>query len=85
MPNVSLTPEIERFAEACARSGRYGNVREVARAAPRLLQDMEQERLASLDGLAAAEADGEANSPLSVDEVAAELDAVLEDARGRRG
>ena len=26
MPNVSLTPELEGFAETCVSSGRYGNV-----------------------------------------------------------
>ncbi|HEX5327246.1 MAG TPA: type II toxin-antitoxin system ParD family antitoxin, partial [Acetobacteraceae bacterium] len=44
MPNVSLTPELERFAEACVRSGRYGSMSEVARAGLRLLQDVEQQR-----------------------------------------
>lgn len=33
MPNVSLTPELEGFAERCVASGRYGNVSEVMRAA----------------------------------------------------
>ena len=35
MPNVSLTPELERFAEACVQSGRYNSVSEVTRAALR--------------------------------------------------
>ena len=39
MPNVSLTPELEGFAERCVASGRYGNVSEVMRAALRLLAD----------------------------------------------
>ena len=33
MPNVSLTPELEGFAETCVAKGRYGNVSEVMRAA----------------------------------------------------
>ena len=41
MPNVSLTPELERFADACVQSGRYNSVSEVARAALRLLQQVE--------------------------------------------
>ncbi|MBV9365714.1 MAG: hypothetical protein JOY89_15875 [Solirubrobacterales bacterium] len=31
MPDVGLTPELERFAEECVRAGRYGSVSEVAR------------------------------------------------------
>ena len=38
MPNVSLTPELERFAEACVQSGRYDSVSDVVRAALRLLR-----------------------------------------------
>jgi Arc/MetJ-type ribon-helix-helix transcriptional regulator len=35
MPNVSLTAELERFADACVQSGRYNSVSEVTRAALR--------------------------------------------------
>jgi antitoxin ParD1/3/4 len=79
MPNVSLTPELERFAEQCVRSGRYGNVSEVARAGLRLLQDAEDRRLQFLDMLTAAERDGEAHGFATVDAVAADLDRVIAD------
>jgi len=77
VPNVSLTPELERFAEECVRTGRYGNVSEVARAALRLLQDAEQQRRGFLDMLGRVEAEGEAAGFAGVDEIAAELDAAI--------
>jgi len=79
MPNVSLTPELERFAEQCVRTGRYGSVSEVARAGLRLLQEAEERRRGFLDMLAAAEAEGEAEGFATVDVVAAELDQVIAD------
>ena len=36
MPNVSLTPELERFAAVCVDSGRYASVSEVALVTPSL-------------------------------------------------
>jgi antitoxin ParD1/3/4 len=83
MPNVSLTPELERFAEECVRTGRYGNVSEVARAALRLLQEAERERREFLAMLGRVEAEGAAVDFAGVDEVAAELDAVIAEAEER--
>lgn len=77
MPNVSLTPELERFAEACVQSGRYGSVSEVTRAALRLLQEIEQRRAALLVSLQEAEAEGERDGFLTGDEVAADVRAAL--------
>jgi antitoxin ParD1/3/4 len=80
MPNMSLTPELERFAEECVRTGRYGNVSEVARAALRLLQEAEEQRQGFLAMLGRVEAEGEAAGFAGVDEVAAELDVVIAEA-----
>jgi len=80
MPNVSLTPELERFAEQCVQSGRYGSVSEVARAGLRLLLAEEEQRRRFLDMLATAEAEGEAVGFVSADALAAELDEVIADA-----
>jgi antitoxin ParD1/3/4 len=77
VPNVSLTPELERFAEACVQSGRYNSVSEVARAALRLLQQAEDQRRHVLGMLATAEAEGEAEGFADADTVAAELDRVI--------
>jgi len=77
MPYVSLTPELERFAEQCVQSGRYNNVSEVARAGLRLLQAEEEQRRRFLAMLAAAEAEGEAIGFADVETVAAELDRAI--------
>ena len=36
--NVNLTPELERFAQACVESGRFNNVSEVVRSGLRILR-----------------------------------------------
>lgn len=46
--NVHLTPELEKFARKCVKSGRYNNVSEVVRSALRLMQEREERRLALL-------------------------------------
>ena len=69
MPNVSLTPELERFAAECVASGRYANVSEVARAALRMLREAEAERAGFLAMLAAAETEGAAQGFASGDAV----------------
>jgi antitoxin ParD1/3/4 len=85
MPNVSLTPELERFAESCVQSGRYNSVSEVTRAALRLLQQVEQQRREFLASLDAAEAEGERDGFLSVEEVMQDLDATIEAASRAKG
>ena len=78
MPNVSLTPELERFAESCVQSGRYNSVSEVTRAALRLLQQVEQQRREFLAILDAAEAEGEREGFLTMEEVMQDLDEIIE-------
>jgi len=76
--NVSLTPELERFARNCVANGRYNNVSEVVRAALRLLEEWEQQReqfTAMLDE-AVEEADREGT--FTLEEVLAELDGIID-------
>lgn len=86
MPNVSLTPELERFANECVRSGRYGNVSEVTRAGLRLLQDAEQDQewQSFLVMLAEVEAEAHVKGTVTVEEISAELDAIIEEAQGNQ-
>ena len=67
MTNVSLTPELERFAEACVQSGRYNSFSDVARAALRLLQEMERTRRAVPRLPPEAEAEGERDGFLTLE------------------
>ncbi len=77
MPNVSLTPELEGFAEHCVTTGRYGNVSEVMRAALRLLQEQEEKRAAFTRMLDRVSREADAKGCYEVDEVIAEVDAEL--------
>ena len=46
--NVSLTPELEEFVSAKVESGRYNSASEVVREALRLLEQLDQARVAQL-------------------------------------
>lgn len=84
MPNVSLTPELEGFAERCVASGRYGNVSEVMRAALRLLLQEEEKRTAFTRMLASAEAESDETGWFEIDQVAVEMDAIIAEAEAKR-
>lgn len=77
MPNVSLTPELEGFAEQCVASGRYGNVSEVMRAALRLLQEQEARREAFTRMLEQADREADERGCFEIDDVIAEVDREL--------
>jgi len=49
--NVSLTPHLEAFIHQTVHSGRYQSASELVRAALRLLEEREQERVAKLECL----------------------------------
>jgi len=84
MPNVSLTPELEGFAEICVASGRYGNVSEVMRAALRLLQEQEEKRAVFTRMLDAAERESDETGWFEIDQVADEMDAIIAEAEAKR-
>ena len=82
--NVHLTPELERFARQCVESGRYNNVSEVVRSALRMLQDSEAQKERFMAMLEAAEAEGERDGFFEIDDVAEELDRIIDDAERSR-
>ncbi len=84
MPNVSLTPELERFAEACVQSGRYNSVSEVTRAALRLLQETEEWKAALLASLKEAESEGERDGFFTIEEVEADMRAAIDEVASRQ-
>jgi antitoxin ParD1/3/4 len=78
--NVHLTPQLEEFARALVETGRYNNVSEVMREGLRLLQDREERRKAFMKMIADTEAEAERDGTYTIDEVSAELDAIIADA-----
>jgi antitoxin ParD1/3/4 len=79
--NVHLTPELERFARKCVEEGRYNNVSEVVRSGLRLLQEAEERRQAFTAMLREAEEEGDREGTFTLDEVLAEADQIIADAK----
>ena len=74
--NVSLTPELERFARESVEGGRYNSVSEVVRAGLRLLQEAEERQRRFLDSLREAEAETDRDGAISIDRAMREVDAI---------
>lgn len=83
--NVHLTPELERFAQACVEKGRYNNVSEVVRSGLRLLQEAEERRAAFVASLDEAREEAGRKGLATIDEVGAEMRAAIEGAGKGRG
>jgi len=79
--NVSLTPELERFARECVAEGRYNNVSEVVRAALRLLQDWEEQREQFTATLREAEEEADREGWLTLEEVRTQAQAIIDASR----
>ena len=82
--NVNLTPELERFAQACVESGRFNNVSEVVRSGLRMLLEAEERRAAFVASLEAARAEGLREGLATVEDVEAEVSAAIDAVRKRR-
>jgi putative addiction module CopG family antidote len=80
MDNVTLPPELERFAAEAVAAGRYRNVAEVVAAGVSLLQRAEAERAAFIRSLEEAEAEAERDGWHSLEDVLAEVDRIIESA-----
>jgi antitoxin ParD1/3/4 len=79
----NLTPELERFAQACVESGRFDNVSEVVRSGLRMLQDAEERRTAFVASLVAAREEGLREGLATVDQVEADVSAAIAAVRNR--
>ena len=79
--NVHLTPELEKFARTCVKSGRYNNVSEVVRSALRLMLEQEKRRRSFAEMLDAARAEAERAGVHDAEAVATEMDKVIRGAR----
>ena len=82
--NVSLTPELERFAQGCVSSGRFNNVSEVVRSALRLLQETEERRASFITSLEQAVDEGRREGFSSEEDVEHEVRAAIAAVRARR-
>jgi len=74
--NVQLSPEQEEFARALVDTGHYTTVDEVVSSGLRLLQEHEARRKDFAKMIADTEA--ERDGVFTIDEVAAELDAIID-------
>ena len=77
MDNVTLPPELERFATEAVAAGRYRDVSAVVAAGVSLLQRQEAARAEFIASLEAAEAEAEREGWYSLDEVLAEADGII--------
>ena len=82
--NVNLTPELERFAQACVESGRFNNVSEVVRSGLRMLQEAEERRTAFVASLEVAREEGLSEGLATIEEVEGEVRAAINAVRKRR-
>jgi putative addiction module CopG family antidote len=77
MDNVTLPPELERFATEAVAAGRYRDLSEVVTAGMRLLQREAAELAAFVDSLEAARAEADREGWVSLDEMTAEMDRII--------
>lgn len=66
MDNVTLPPDLERFAAEAVASGRYRDIADVVRTGVDLLQQLEAERADLLASLQDAEAETDRHGPVSL-------------------
>jgi len=78
MTDVTLTPEQARFAAEAVAQGRYRDLNAVVQASLELLQRAETQRAAFVASLAAAQAEGERDGFLTIEEVEADVRAAIE-------
>lgn len=76
--NVHLTPELEAFARHCVEGGRYNNMSEVVRAGLRMLQSVEEQRIAFNAMLQSVCDEADRDGAASLDDVLADMDATID-------
>jgi antitoxin ParD1/3/4 len=77
MNEVTLPPDLERFAKDAVASGRYRDVSDVLAAAVSLLRRQEQARAELLASLVVAKAEADREGYLTGDEVAVRVRATI--------
>lgn len=82
MDDVTLPPELERFAAEAVSAGRYRDLSDVVAAGVSLLQRQEQARAELLASVLAAEAEAERDGCLTGDDMLARVRARLAEKYG---
>jgi len=77
MDNVTLPPELERFATEAVAAGRYRDVSDVVAAGVSLLQRQEQARAELLTSVLGAKKESDRSGYLNGDEVAEQVRATI--------
>lgn len=84
MDDVSLPPELERFAEEAVAAGRFRDMSAVVAAGVRLLQRQDEARADFVASLDEAIAEGERDGFFSIEEVERDMDEVIAEAVAAR-
>ena len=84
MDNVTLPPDLERFAAEAVAAGRYRDVSALVTAGVELLRQRETAGAELLRSVRAAEENGERHGFLTLDEVMADADATIAEMAGRQ-
>jgi antitoxin ParD1/3/4 len=85
MNDVTLSPELERFAAEEVAAGRYRDISEVVRAGLSLLQRAEAEVAEFVSSLEHARVEGERDGLLTAEQVEQRVQAAIKDATAQRG
>ncbi|HWU14184.1 MAG TPA: type II toxin-antitoxin system ParD family antitoxin [Caulobacter sp.] len=75
---VKLPPGLEAFVESCVADGRYADVSEVVNSGLRLLQGQETRKQSFMAMLNEVEAEVARGEVFTLDEVMADIDALIE-------
>jgi putative addiction module CopG family antidote len=81
MDDVTLPPELARFAEEAVAAGRYRDLSELVAAGVSLLQRAEAARAAFNASLVDAEAEAEREGFCTLDDIHAEMQGIIDEAR----
>jgi len=85
MDNLTLPPELERFAAEAIAAGRYRDVSDLVAAGVSLLRRAEAARAEFIASLEEAEAESEREGWHTIDDVHAEMTALIDEARRAKG
>lgn len=78
MMKVELTPALEAFVQDSIADGRYRDASEVVSSGLQLLQDQDARKAAFMAMLKEAEAEAERDGYFTIEEVVAEMDAIID-------